>query len=567
MLAQLDPTIVGDELEVATPTIEWAGLGPLIILAAGAVLLVMFRSVLKRLPDDLEATLALAVGPLTVLGAWAARGLMAGEVPLADVRDDLGVGFYLILGAAAVAAAGIVHLLRLSFDAAFTAGIGIATVVAAWGLWDRVDTEGAFGAIGDQLGVDGFSVVFTGLIGATVVLTALLLDGYVEREGITGPEVYVLLMLSAVGGAVMGGANDLIVMFLGIETLSIAVYVLAALDLRRSESTEAGFKYFVLGAFSSAFLLYGIALVYGATGSTNLIEIQTTLADFVLAEDALLLVGFGLLLVGFGFKVAAVPFHSWTPDVYQGAPTPVTAFMASAVKAAAFAGLVRVFVTTFGAYRTDWQPVVYALAVLSLLVGAVLALVQSDVKRMLAYSSISHAGFILVGVQAASDRGTAAVVFYSVAYAFLVLGSFGVLAVASGSGDRGTSLDDLDGLGRRRPALALAFTVFLLAQAGVPFTTGFVAKFEVIAAAVDARSFWLAVVAMVSAVISAFLYLRIMLSMYVGERDDAPSIAVPRAAGVAIAVAALITIGFGLVPGPLATMARDAIQQLVAAAG
>jgi NADH-quinone oxidoreductase subunit N len=452
-------------------------------------------------------------------------------------------------------------------DAALTAAIGLAALAGTWGIWNETfQTDGAFNSVGDQITVDGFALVFTGVISSAVVLVAFLLDDYLRRERLDGVEMYVLMLFSAAGGVVMASANDLIVLFLALETLSIAVYVMAAMHVRRSESQEAGLKYFVLGAFSSAFLLYGIALVFGATGSTNLAEIRGFLDANVLLENGLLMGGFAMLLVGLGFKVAAAPFHAWTPDVYQGAPTPVVAYMASAVKAAGFAALVRVFVTTFGSYANDWQPAIYALALLTLIVGSFLAVVQRDAKRMLAYSSISHAGFILVGVQAASDAGTASVVFYAVAYSFLVIGSFGVLAVVSGEGDRGTSLDDLNGLGQRRPALALAFTVFLLAQAGVPLTSGFVAKFEVIGAAVEARSYWLAVAAMITAVVSAFLYLRIVLSMYLGDAgEDAPSIPVPRAAAVAIVIALIVTIGFGLVPGELDSITRNAVPQLVAA--
>ena len=374
-------------------------------------------------------------------------------------------------------------------------------------------------------------------------------------------------MLSAAGGVVMAGANDLIVLFLGLETLSIAVYVLAALNLRRARSQEAGMKYFVLGAFSSAFFLYGIAMVYGATGSTNLATIKTFLAENTLTDDTMLLAGFALLLVGLGFKVAAVPFHAWTPDVYQGAPSPVVAYMASGVKAAGFAGMLRVFVVGFGQYASQWQPAVYALAVASLLVGAVLAVVQRDVKRMLAYSSISHAGFVLVAVQAASADGTAAALFYLGAYTFMVAGSFGVVTVVGAKSAGDHSIDTYRGLGSRRPVLALAFTILLLAQAGVPFTTGFFAKFAVIEAAVDARSFWLAIVAMVSAVIAAFLYLRIVVSMYVldaEDGDDAPAVRVAPAAAIALAVTVLVTLGFGILPDTAVNLAKDAVPVLVA---
>ena len=556
---------------VETPEISWAGLTPLIVLAVGAIVLIMFRSVVKRLPAELDAAAVALVGPVTVIAAWVVGGMVGTDVPLAGVRDDLGApAFYAGLGLVLIVSAVFVSSLRLGFDAAFTVGVGLVTLAGTVELWnDHLRVSGEFNAIGDQLWIDGFMLVFTGVIAASVVLCSLLLDDYLRREEIDGPEMYVLMMLSAAGGVIMAGAGDLIVLFLGLETLSIAVYVMAAMHVRRIESIEAGLKYFVLGAFSSAFLLYGIALVYGATGSTNLSEIAAYLDQVILFEDAMLLVGFAMLLVGLGFKIAAVPFHAWTPDVYQGSPTPVVAFMASAVKAAGFAALVRVFVVTFGNFRDDWQPAIYALAVLSLLGGAFLAIVQRDAKRMLAYSSISHAGFILVGVQAASERGVASVVFYAAAYTFMVIGSFGVLTIVSGKGDRATSLDDLDGLGRRQPMLALALTLFLLGQAGVPLTVGFVAKFEVIGAAVDARSYWLAVVAMVSAVVSAFLYLRIVLSMYLGTApaDDDAAITIPRGAGLAVGIALAITIGFGVVPGPIDDLARDAVPVLAAAVG
>ncbi len=562
-----------DVLPVDTPQVVWAGLIPLIVLGAGALLLVMFRSVVKRLPADVEQQAVTLVGPATVLGMWIAGGYAGDDVPFAGVRDDVGEPvFYIGLIVVMVVAALLVRSMEIGFDAAVTAGIGLSALSATWVLWDSRVTAvgefastGPFNAIGDQFGVDCCSLVITGVIAASVVLVAFLLDDYLRAEGLDGPEMYVLMLLSAAGGVVMAGANDLIVLFLGIETLSIAVYVMAAMHVRRSESQEAGLKYFVLGAFSSAFLLYGIAMIYGATGSLNLVDIRLFLDDRLLVTDGLLMAGFALLLVGLGFKVAAAPFHAWTPDVYQGAPTPVVAFMASAVKAAGFAAMVRVFVVTFGGYADDWQPAVYALALLTLVVGAVLAVVQRDAKRMLAYSSISHAGFILVGIQAASSEGTAAVAFYAVAYTFLVIGSFGVLTVVSGPGDRGTSLDDLDGLAARRPVLAFTFTVFLLAQAGVPLTSGFVAKFEIIGAAVEARSFWLAVAAMVTAVVSAFLYLRIVLSMYLGESsaDSGPAGRIHPAATLALGIALVVTIGFGVVPGPLDELARDAVPRLV----
>ena len=273
--------------------------------------------------------------------------------------------------------------------------------------------------------------------------------------------------------------------------------LLAASNRRNARSQEAGLKYFILGGFSSAFFLYGIALVYGATGSTNLTTVATRIQGSVslTGDDALLLLGIGLLLVGLGFKVSAVPFHAWTPDVYQGAPSPVTAFMASAGKVAAFAALLRLLTTALERRVDDWRPVVWALALLTVFVGSVMAVVQTDVKRMLAFSSVSHAGFVLVGVEAASHGapGLSSSITYLLIYTVLVIGSFSVVTVVSGDSDDATSLSDFRGLARRRPALALGFTVLLLAQAGMPATSGFIAKFGVINSAVEARSYVLAV--------------------------------------------------------------------------
>ncbi|HET7720361.1 MAG TPA: NADH-quinone oxidoreductase subunit N, partial [Acidimicrobiales bacterium] len=275
-------------------------------------------------------------------------------------------------------------------------------------------------------------------------------------------------------------------------------------------------------------------------------------------SPALLLAGIALLLVGFGFKVAAVPFHSWAPDVYQGSPSPVVAFMASGVKAAGFAGLLRVLFEGFGERAADWQPYVYALAVATLVVGAVLAIVQTDVKRLLAYSSITHAGFVLVGVQAATERGVSSALFYLATYTFMVAGSFGVVTVVSRTGDDATSLDDFRGLAKRRPVLALTFSLFLLGQLGAPFTSGFVAKVQVLSAAADAGSYWLALVAMLAAVISAYLYLKIVVAMYMSSDDEAAGARagagrsrVPFGATLALVITAAVTLLLGFLPGLL----------------
>ncbi|HEX9260315.1 MAG TPA: NADH-quinone oxidoreductase subunit N [Acidimicrobiales bacterium] len=495
------------QAEFSGPTIDWWSLTPLIILAGGGLLLMVVAALVPR--------------------GWPRGGY-----------------------------------------AAFTALVTVAAAVTLFFQWDRVDQDGARGLVGGSLVLDGFGVFLALVICAAVLLATLIADDYLRREGFDGCELYALMLMAATGGTIMAWSNDMVVLFLGLETLSIALYVMAGSHLRRIESQESAMKYFVLGAFSSAFLLYGIALVYGATGTTNFTVMNAFLSANSLNDPGLLLAGFALLLVGLGFKVAAVPFHEWTPDVYQGAPSPVTAFMASAAKAAGFAGLLRVFVVTFGSYRVDWQPVLFALAILTLVVGSVLAVVQTNVKRMLAYSSISHAGFILVGVQVATPRGTEAVLFYLLAYAVMVVGTFGVVTLVGRTGDRDHGLDAYHGLAREHPILAMAFTVLLLSQAGVPLTTGFVAKFGIIAAAADAESYALAVVAMLSAVVAAFLYLRIVFSMYFADSatgDEHEPVRIPLGAGVAL----VLTVAFTLVVGTVGAsavldFAHDAVPALAA---
>ena len=496
----------------------------------------------------------------------------------------------LIAGALALLLAGTFRRDRTMVTASciFTVAVALAALVASWGLWQDVGggRGGARLALADAVVVDGFAVFFTVVICTAVGVGALLAHGYLRQEGLEPSAFLVLMMLSASGGILMAKANDLILVFLGLEILSIALYVLAGYHQRREQSREAAIKYFVLGSFSSAFFLYGVALTYGSTGSTNLGFIAEFLATQTVT-GGVLMGGFAFLLVGLGFKVAAVPFHMWTPDVYQGAPTPVTGFMAAAAKAAGFAALLRIFYSAFGTERLDWQPVVWVLAVLTMVVGSVLAVVQNDVKRMLAYSSISHAGFILIGLEAASDRGIAGSLFYLLAYTFLVLGSFATVTIVARRGDALTGLDAFRGLARDRPGLAFAFTVFLLAQAGVPFTSGFLAKFYVISAAVEAGSYAIAIIAMLASVVAAFFYLRLIVVMYMAEdqvmagvgaeqetagfgdgADGAGGggvatalrsrVEIPVAAALAIGICLAFTIGAGLLPQPVIDFARHA---------
>jgi NADH-quinone oxidoreductase subunit N len=455
-----------------------------------------------------------------------------------------------------------------AFACATTAG---AAGVLAMFQWDDVTDEGTSTLVGGALAFDTFSMLVTITVCVAVLLVALVTDDELRARGADAPEVYAMYLVVAAGAVVMGAANDLIVLFLGLETLSLGLYVLAASDRRRTSSQEAGLKYFVLGGFSSAFFLYGIALIYGGTGSTNTGRIVDHFQQTVVApsDDSLGLAGIALLIVGLGFKVAAVPFHVWTPDVYQGAPSPVTGLMASVGKAAAFAAMLRVLVVALPFHRDDWRPVIWVLAVLSLVVGAVLAVVQTDVKRMLAYSSINHAGFILVGVEAAGHTagepdpgsGMPSALTYLLLYSVLIIGSFAVVTVVARSNGGRTDIDSFRGFASRRPAVAIALTVFLLSQAGVPFTSGFIAKFGVIRAATEVDSYALALIAMVSAVIAALLYLRIMVSVWLSQPDgEVARERVSLSTGVAITAAAVFTIAVGLVPGWLLD-AADTVNQ------
>lgn len=450
-----------------------------------------------------------------------------------------------------------------SFPAAMTIALSAASIATLPFIWTKVRDEGGqLAVIADAIRIDAFTLLVTGIMCGALIVVSLLLDDYLRTEGLDGPEWYVLLLMSATGGILMAAANDLIVTFLGLEILSIAVYVLAALHLRHTKSQEAGFKYFILGALSSAIFLYGIAMIYGATGSLRL----TDIARFItagnsaglspLTESSLLLAGMAMLLIGFGFKISAAPFHLWTPDVYEGAPTPVVAFMASAVKAAGMAGLLRVFIVAFGVVAPDWRPVVGAMAILSVVIGAASAIGQDNVKRMLAYSSVVHAGFMLIGLYAAAsgvdgaaDAGTHSVVFYIFAYAVMSLGTFAAFTLIGGQGDNNHSLSAYAGLARTQPLVASMLAILLLAQAGMPFTIGFWAKARVIIAAANGESYVVAAIAMVAAVVAAFVYLRLIVTMFmVPETAETPE-KISRSGLLALGTAALFTVVWGLFPG------------------
>ena len=451
-----------------------------------------------------------------------------------------------------------------------SAVIALIAIALSVFLWRDISSSGPKLLVGSALALDQFAVLASIAICSAVVLVSLVTSDYLASENADSPEIYALYLTAAIGGIVMAASNDLVVLFLGLETLSLSLYLLAASNRKRTESQEAGLKYFILGGFASAFFLYGVALTYGTTGSTRLVDINLALNSYITVprNDTLLLVGVGLMLIGFAFKVSLVPFQAWTPDVYQGSPTPVTAFMASVGKVAALVALVRVFVTAFPSRADDWGPVVLVLSALTLIVGSVVAIIQVDVKRMLAYSSISHAGFILVGLEVSSHRsspnvgdGLIAIGVYVALYAALVVGTFSVVTVvAQNTNDGATSLDAFKGLGKRKPLLALGMTVLLLAQAGVPLTSGFVAKFGIIQAAVAVGSYGLAVIAMVCAVIAAFVYLRIMVSMWSSEAMTTEPFKVSFFSAISIAIAVVVTLVIGVLPSLLLDLTSNLPQ-------
>jgi NADH-quinone oxidoreductase subunit N len=490
----------------------------------------------------------------------------------------------------ALAVAGVVLLLVVAFWpragrgtlAGLTlVGLAVAAALTIWN-WDleRVAFEGA-------VSLDGITRYARAILLAVGVLATLMVAQGNAREGEpddSPPEVYPLLLFALLGMVLLAAASDLLVVFIALEILSLSLYVLAG-ETRRLAAQEAAMKYFLLGAFSSAFLLYGIALCYGATGSTNLLEIARATGDPT-GDGTLLLAGVGLLAVGFLFKVSAVPFHMWTPDVYQGTPTPVAAFMAAATKVAAFAVFLRVFAGALGGLVVSWRPAIAAVAVVTMLLGAGLAVVQTDLKRMLAYSSISHAGYLLIGVAAAATVPAAisASMFYLLVYAFMVMGAFMVVQYVSrlgpapeGSGEpqggapvdevyeairERSSLDDYRGLARRHPWAAGLLAVFMLALTGIPPLSGFWAKYYVFLSAIQAGLTWLVVVAVISSVISAFFYLRVLVVAYLQEpAGDAEAEAAPGRApalGLALGLAGALTVVIGLAPEALISAARTA---------
>ncbi|WP_101258343.1 NADH-quinone oxidoreductase subunit NuoN [Streptomyces barkulensis] len=532
-------TLRAQEL-IPAPDIEYGQLAPVLIVIGAAVIGVLFEAFLPR------------------RARYTAQALLAGLA--------LASAFAAVVGLAAAGRAtteaGLIAMGALAVDgpALFLQGvILLVSLVALLTFAERRLDPRAHGRHVDSFAAEGAAV--PGGEGEKAAV----------RAGFTTTEVYPLLLFAVGGMLVFPAANDLLTLFIALEVFSLPLYVLCALARRkRLMSQEAALKYFLLGAFSSAFLLFGIALLYGYAGSVKYADIASVIADTnrgttealagTTGNDVLLLIGGALLVMGLLFKVGAVPFHMWTPDVYQGAPTPVTGFMAAATKVAAFGALLRLLYVVLPGLTWDWRPVMWGVAIVSMLAGAVIAITQTDVKRLLAYSSIAHAGFILAGVVAATPSGISSVLFYLAAYSFVTLGAFAVVTLVRDAGGEATHLSKWAGLGRRSPLVAAVFAVFLLAFAGIPLTSGFAGKFAVFKAAAEGGAGALVVVGVIASAIAAFFYIRVIVLMFFSEpKVEGPSVAVPSPlTTTAIAVGVAVTLVLGVAPQYFLDLASQA---------
>jgi NADH-quinone oxidoreductase subunit N len=475
-----------------------------------------------------------------------------------------------LIPAILVALTGLAVLLAQAFTppgrSAHSSRLSLVGLVGALlSVWLLARGPGRGSIAGGTVAADDFALFLQVLLLSIAIVAVLLSPSYLRANGLERGEYYALVLFSVVGMLGLVSTRELISMFVALEIMSVALYGLAGMRRTHVESQESALKYFVTGAFSSAFFLYGVALLYGASGSTALDRISAALAANPPGRSSLAVLGAGMLLVGFGFKVASVPFHMWAPDVYEGAPTTVTALMAAGVKAAAFGALVRVFVSALPALADDWRPAVAALALVTMVVGNLAALAQTNLKRMLAYSSVAHAGYVLTALVAAPVVAVEAVLFYLVAYAAVNLGGFGAFASLSRHGREPLSLSDLAGLSDRHPVLAAALSFFLVSLAGVPVSAGFVGKFYLFGAAVSAGKggVALAIVGVLMSVVSAYYYLRPVVAMYMRDplgEDDWGKVA-PLSA-IALAASVGVVLVLGVYPAPLLALARQAAHAL-----
>lgn len=444
------------------------------------------------------------------------------------------------------------------------AGLSLAFVVNLF-QWDHKVTSMAETFQG-MVVQDNFSVFVNGVMLLVGVMTMLISMDYLRREDINLDEYYGLVLVALAGMMLMASSTSLMTIFVALELFSICLYVLAAFNRRRQKSQEAGLKYFLLSSFASAFLLYGMALIYGATGTTLLPVIGTYLAKGQGLDNAILLAGVGLLTVGLAFKMSAVPFHVWTPDVYEGSPGPVTAFMSVGTKLAAFGAFVRVFAGALPSLSNRWMAMVWVLAVLTMIVGNVAAVVQSNVKRMLAYSGIAHAGYILIAVVIAQQSlGISSILFYFLVYTFMNIGAFAVvIAVSRRNEEQGATLADFAGMGARQPWLAATMALFMFSLAGFPPTAGFLAKFYIFSAAVSNGHTELAIIGVLCSLISVFYYLRVIFVMYMRPQERvATPISLPFAVMLVLAVSAAVSIGLGIFPGRFLDLAQHSMMAAI----
>jgi len=447
-------------------------------------------------------------------------------------------------------------------------GAGAASLL----LWDS-GAEDSFGVVtADRFGLFiNLVLVVIGLL--TVVFSAQA----IERDRLPAGEYYAIMLFAIVGMMLMGQATDLLVIFLALETMSICVYILTGIRRDQQQSTEAAFKYFLLGAFASSFFLYGIAFIYGVAHTTSIDAISTEIAKQSMSDNPLIFLGIGMLIIGFAFKIAAVPFHMWSPDAYEGAPSVVTGFMSTGVKAAAVAAFVRVFLKGLDPMIADWAPILWWVAVLTMIVGTVVGVAQTSLKRMLAYSSIAHGGYILAGLVAGNNVGKAAILFYLAAYALTNLGAFGIISLLGSRERANDDLRDYAGLWHTHPGLASLMTFFLLSLGGFPPTAGFIAKWYVFSAVVGAGAtvsptpdglsaaayYWLAIIGVLSSVVSVFFYLRIVVMMYMTERDARPvPPRIPAMAMAALVIAMLGVLYLGVLPSRLIDIAQQSITTI-----
>lgn len=453
----------------------------------------------------------------------------------------------------------IVSLVVLVVESARTTRAGISFYLSLVGLMasagfalSELPLHGS--AFGGMVRVGGYASYFTLLFLTAAFMTILLSREYLIKQQQHRGEYYVLVLFTTIGMILMGSASDLIVVFLGIELMSICLYVLAGFFRRRGESNEAGLKYFLLGSFATGFLLYGIALIYGAAGTTDIEALREQFPS--LAPNALFLIGVAMLLVGFAFKVAAVPFHMWAPDVYEGAPTVVAGFMSTGAKAAAFSAFVAVFIGSFDFNGSAVGEMVALIAAASMIIGNVIAITQNNLKRMLAYSSIAHAGYMLSGIAAGNPEGQTGILFYLVAYTFMNIGAFGILSMMEKEEGNGLTFDDYAGLSSRRPFLAALMALFMFSLAGIPPFAGFFGKYYVFLSAVKADMTWLAVVGVLTSVISVYYYLRLVVVMYFRDGEADLSVQPSFQTIVAICLAAILVIQLGVYPSVIVDLAQ-----------